>query len=210
MITCTDLAVLAGGQNCEACFTKYGGLPATRTSKHEVALRLVLAATSRAAARYRRAVVPLLSLSIDFYVRVFVRIVDSPLLSKYAAARTSLVYQCGQCDTWAAQALGSVKERPSVPLFTSAVVDAPHLCAVCNGRQRLCGPLWNGPLHDPAFASRVTSELRDNASRYGSYKKALSIAYAAEHELSDVMLSYQLPSMCNTLRLTTPSNVAFR
>jgi len=210
MITCTDLAVLAGGQNTEACFTKYGGLPAKRIAKHEVALRLVLAATARAAARYRRALQPLLSLSIDFYIRVFVRVLDSPLKSKYAASLNSLVYQCGRCETWATQALGTVEEREQVmPLFGSATVTASDTCVTCGGRQRVVGPLWNGPLHHQPFVSSVVQHLRDNETAYGSQKKALSLAYTAEQEL-DTMLSYQLAAMCQTLRVTMPSMNSFR
>jgi tRNA (guanine26-N2/guanine27-N2)-dimethyltransferase len=41
---------------------------------HEVALRLVLHSLATTAARYGRYITPLLSFSIDFYVRVFVRV----------------------------------------------------------------------------------------------------------------------------------------
>ena len=42
-----------------------------------MALRILLATIERAAARYKRYIVPCLSLSIDFYVRIFVRIYTS-------------------------------------------------------------------------------------------------------------------------------------
>ena len=48
------------------------------------ALRLLLHAISTSAARYGRCIVPVLSLSIDFYVRVFVRVYVSPALTKLA------------------------------------------------------------------------------------------------------------------------------
>jgi tRNA (guanine26-N2/guanine27-N2)-dimethyltransferase len=41
---------------------------------HEVALRLVVSSLAQAAARYGRYITPLLCLSIDFYVRLFVRV----------------------------------------------------------------------------------------------------------------------------------------
>lgn len=41
-------------------------------------LRLVLNAIATAASRYGRSITPLLSLSIDFYVRIFVRVRTSP------------------------------------------------------------------------------------------------------------------------------------
>lgn len=48
------------------------------------ALRLLLASASGIAARYGRYIVPVLSLSIDFYMRVFFRIYTSPLQVKQA------------------------------------------------------------------------------------------------------------------------------
>lgn len=49
------------------------------------ALRLVLHTVSTSAARYGRYVQPLLSLSIDFYVRLFIRIQIAPIEVKKAA-----------------------------------------------------------------------------------------------------------------------------
>jgi len=48
------------------------------------ALRLVLHALSTTAARYGRYITPLISLSIDFYVRVFIRIRTAPIEVKRA------------------------------------------------------------------------------------------------------------------------------
>lgn len=44
---------------------------------HEMALRILLASLEQHAARYKRYIVPVLSLSIDFYIRVFVRVYTS-------------------------------------------------------------------------------------------------------------------------------------
>ena len=46
------------------------------------ALRIVLACLESHANRYHRYTVPLLSCSVDFYVRVFVRVFTSPALVK--------------------------------------------------------------------------------------------------------------------------------
>lgn len=52
---------------------------------HEMALRLVLQQLQSSAGRYRRYIVPLVSCSIDFYLRVFVRVFTSPSQVKMAA-----------------------------------------------------------------------------------------------------------------------------
>jgi tRNA G26 N,N-dimethylase Trm1 len=55
------------------------------------ALRLVLHAISTSAARYGRYIHPVLSLSIDFYVRMFVRVHAAPIEVK-KAYRCVLLY----------------------------------------------------------------------------------------------------------------------
>lgn len=56
-------------------------------STHEHALRIVLAALERSAVRYQRHIVPLISLSMDFYVRLFVRVFTRP-----REAKSSMLY----------------------------------------------------------------------------------------------------------------------
>ena len=69
--------VLSGNQP-EACFAKYGSMPTHSKYLHENALRILLHALDTSAARYRRYIQPVLSCGIDFYVRVFVRVFESP------------------------------------------------------------------------------------------------------------------------------------
>ena len=95
-VTCTDLAVLAGSNYPEKAyvhsslsawiplnwlidrFSNYGGASVNAEYQHEVALRLVLNSLATTAAKYGRQIIPLLSLSIDFYVRLFVRVESKP------------------------------------------------------------------------------------------------------------------------------------
>jgi tRNA (guanine26-N2/guanine27-N2)-dimethyltransferase len=77
-VTCTDLAILSGSSHPETCFAKYGGTPVRAEFCHEMALRLVLHALQTSAARYKRVITPLASFSIDFYIRMFVRVHTSP------------------------------------------------------------------------------------------------------------------------------------
>ena len=73
LVTATDMAVLCGN-NGEACWSKYGSYPLHRPYCHEQALRILLGCINTHANRYKRYIVPLLSVSVDFYVRVFVRV----------------------------------------------------------------------------------------------------------------------------------------
>ena len=75
-VTATDMAVLAGNAP-ETCYTKYGAISLKSKGCHEMALRIMLQSIESNANRYGRYIVPLLSMSIDFYIRVFVRVYTS-------------------------------------------------------------------------------------------------------------------------------------
>ena len=76
LITATDMAVLCGN-NGEVCWTKYGSYPLRAKYCHEQALRILLTSINQAATRYKRHIVPMLSVSVDFYIRCFVRVYTS-------------------------------------------------------------------------------------------------------------------------------------
>src|SRR5579859_7237266 len=88
-VTCTDMSVLAGIGYPEKCFANYGGSPVKQEYTHEVAVRLVLNSIAMTAGKYGRAIEPLLCLSIDFYVRLFVRVIRSPNQVKHLARLNS-------------------------------------------------------------------------------------------------------------------------
>ncbi len=58
--------------------SKYGSVAIKSKACHEEALRIVLHTVEAAASRHKRAITPLLSVHMDFYVRVFVRVHISP------------------------------------------------------------------------------------------------------------------------------------
>lgn len=68
-VTATDMAVLCGNSG-EVCWTKYGSYPLHRPYCHEGAVRILLACLEAHANRHKRYIQPLLSVHMDFYVRV--------------------------------------------------------------------------------------------------------------------------------------------
>jgi tRNA (guanine26-N2/guanine27-N2)-dimethyltransferase len=91
-VTCTDMAVLCGAHS-ESCFSKYGSVAIKSKACHEEALRIVLHTVEAAASRHKRAITPLLSVHMDFYVRVFVRVHISPKDTKLSMSKTGMIYQ---------------------------------------------------------------------------------------------------------------------
>ena len=124
-VTCTDMAVLCGNHS-EACFGKYGAMPLRGKHCHEFALRLVLGCLQTHAARHRRYIVPVVSCSIDFYVRLFVRVYTSPQEVKKSASKLSHVYQCVGCESHWLQPIGKVVQRSATSVkFTPATFSVP-------------------------------------------------------------------------------------
>jgi len=105
-VTCTDAGVWASVGYPEKCFSLYGGTPIKGLHSHEGGLRLILHSIASAAAKHGMAIEPLLSLSIDYYARVFVRVSKSPAEVKFLAGKTMLVYSCDMgCGAWQTQYL---------------------------------------------------------------------------------------------------------
>lgn len=169
-------------------FANYGGVPVRVEYSHEMALRLVLHAISTSASRYGRYIVPLLSLSIDFYVRLFVRVyagqqeakraytcvlalLVGSSLTRSSCRNTGLVYACTWCGAPYPQPFGRVEERGNksgvgtFDVFHNAQGPPAGLsstCSECGGRFHVAGPMWLGPLHDRAFVGKVVQHVADS------------------------------------------------
>ncbi|KAH8927078.1 N2,N2-dimethylguanosine tRNA methyltransferase [Atractiella rhizophila] len=113
MVTATDMAVAASTNHHEKCYGNYGGLPTRKEWCHEAAIRMILNTLATSAARYGKTIRPLLSLSIDFYVRVFIRVSPSRQETKELASLTSLVYTCDHCHAHWLQPFGRTSLPPS-------------------------------------------------------------------------------------------------
>jgi len=165
-VTCTDAGVFASTGYLEKTYSQYGGLPLKGPHAHEGGLRLILNTIAVAAGRHGLAVEPLLSLSIDFYARVFVRVHKSPAEVKYLAGKTMIVYSCDAgCGAWSIQRLAQTRERTAkngdlFHKFTAALgPPASPDCEHCGFKTHLAGPMWGGPLHNPHFIQHILNML---------------------------------------------------
>ncbi|NXO73628.1 TRM1 dimethyltransferase, partial [Phainopepla nitens] len=111
-VTCTDMAVMAGN-SAETCYSKYGAVSLKGKFCHEMALRIILHSLDLRANCYQRFVVPLLSVSADFYVRVFVRVFTGQAKVKASASKQALVFHCVGCGSHHLQRLGRATSHGS-------------------------------------------------------------------------------------------------
>lgn len=190
-VTCTDSGVWASHGYPEKAYALYGGVPLKGFYSHEVGLRLVLHGLAATAARSGLAIEPLLSLSIDYYLRVFVRVRKSPATVKFLAGKTMIVYSCDQgCGAWETQLLVRNKKVPNAKgngvFYKHGLSQAPttdHVCKHCGTKTHLAGPMYGGPLHSPDFINRILAELPNAPTDiYGTIPRIQGMLHTALEE----------------------------
>lgn len=216
LVTCTDLSVLAGNGYPEKCFALYGGVNMVgHESTHESALRLVLNLLSQTAAKYKKTVEPLLSLSIDFYVRVFIKVRTAPIEVKRLQSNTMITYHCSQCGSYHNQPLGRITERENKrnPLKTQlkySVAQGPPVdqkCRFCQGTYHLAGPMYGGPLHNHEFIEEVLRINREEHGDeiYGTRKRIEGMVTLAKNEILDAPFYFRPNHVASILKLQVPA-----
>lgn len=210
VVTCTDLAVLAGDAHPEKCWSLYGGITLKQSDFcHEQALRMVINSIAVSAGRYGRAITPLLSLSIDFYVRLFIRVETRPVKVKLLMSNTMLTYQCSGCKTFTNQPMGVVKpgNKPDIFKFSNASPSADHSCAECGYTQHIGGPMYSGPLHDHKFIDQIleyADESENALTNYlGTIPRIKGMLHVAKEELT-VPHHWSIAKMTGILHCESP------
>jgi len=185
-VTCTDKAILCGNHS-EACFAKYGSMPLKGAACHELAVRIVLNSIATACHRYGRYMVPMLSMSIDFYVRVFVRVYTSPMLVKRQAAQCGMLLSCTGCQSFWPHAIGRVKVDGNSVKYSPGLLDAPLQagcrCPQCDSSIKMGGPFWLGKLHDKSFVARALARVQKDPSLWATSGRIIGSLTVAGEEL---------------------------
>lgn len=135
LVTATDAGILCGN-GADACFTKYGSVSLRTPCCHELALRILLQTLNTHANRYSKYVVPLLSLSIDFYFRLFVLVFESQLKAKESIANIGFFHVCSDCHSFYQQNYGKTIPTSGNCKFVFNTTQSFNMnkCENCNGR----------------------------------------------------------------------------
>ncbi|KAF2209505.1 hypothetical protein CERZMDRAFT_113843 [Cercospora zeae-maydis SCOH1-5] len=165
-VTCTDSGVFASTGYCEKTWSLYGGAPIKGPHMHEGGLRLIINSVATAAAKQGLAIEPLLSLSIDFYVRTFIRVRKSPADVKFLFGKTMDVLGCDHgCGAWTINMRGRNTKQSGKndniwwkhTIGQGPAVD--QLCEHCGSKRHIAGPMWAGPIHNAAFIEKLLEDL---------------------------------------------------
>jgi tRNA (guanine26-N2/guanine27-N2)-dimethyltransferase len=205
LVTCTDAGVLAGSGYPEKCFALYGGNNFGNSfvngeANHEAGIRLILGMISATAAKYKKSIEPVLSLSIDFYFRLFIRVKTSPIEVKRLSSKTMVVYGCNGCGHKIEQPLGRIS-GPSKFQYPKLVAGVSSECGFCEGTYTVAGPMWKGPIHDPKFIDRILSINHESDKQvYGTTERIKGMLTVAKSELSDVSFYFNLNHMSSVFK----------
>lgn len=203
-VTCTDSGVFASTGYCEKTFALYGGMPIKGSHMHEGGLRLIINSVATAAAKHGLDIEPLLSLSIDFYARVFIRVRKSAADVKFLAGKTMLVYGCDNgCGAWATQMIGrntrQIGKNDNI-WYKHTISQAPgvdRLCEHCNSKMHIAGPMWGGPIHNAAFVEKILADLTlADPEVYGTKSRIEGMLSTAleELEINNTVTTYTPPA----------------
>ncbi|MFH4982466.1 hypothetical protein AB6A40_009175 [Gnathostoma spinigerum] len=215
MITCTDMAVLCGNTP-ESCYNKYGSVSLRTKSCHEMALRILLRTVDSHANRYARYIEPLLSISIDFYIRVFVRVHTSAKIAKDSILKTSNIFVCSGCHTFSFQTLARKVTVDNSVKFTCSTANLPTLtdggkCTFCAQSVHIAGPIYSAPIHNFSFVKKLLERLKNNkeSTALKTQKRLIGVLSVVSEELPDVPLYYELDELCHVLKCPVPRLLAF-
>eukprot|EP00520_Triparma_pacifica_P018263 CAMPEP_0118635056 /NCGR_PEP_ID=MMETSP0785-20121206/1874_1 /TAXON_ID=91992 /ORGANISM="Bolidomonas pacifica, Strain CCMP 1866" /LENGTH=608 /DNA_ID=CAMNT_0006526067 /DNA_START=62 /DNA_END=1885 /DNA_ORIENTATION=+ len=214
-LTSTDMAVLSGN-HVDTCFSKYSAMSMHKSGYlHELALRIFLQSVESQANKYGKHIVPLASFGIDFYIRVFVRVYDSPAEVKKSSTKIGYVYQSTGCPSFHVVPTGTFTGKNYVPTVLNNIADSGGVCAETGRPFKVAGPVWIAPLHSQDFVSSCIKRVEDQEERKEPHaplpttKRLHGLLTTAFEELPDQPLYYLLPNLCSTLRCTVPPRPQF-
>ena len=211
-ITCTDMAAL-GGSHPETAYGRYGSLP-IQSAKYlqELAVRILLYSISVSAAKYGRTLRPILSVGMDFYVRVFVEVWNDKAGVQDLSLNIGNVYQSTRCPTFIVQPHGQMGGKKG-NVYQSRRL-SPGVCPETGAVFKVGGPLWLGPLHDKKVVTTALERLGNkkavttNASRLDiqllATRERLRGLLTSVSEEIETPLYYQLGDLCRALHCTSP------
>ena len=202
-VTSTDMITLCGN-NPDTCFYKYQSLPSKAKYCHEFALRILLYQLSATANKYQLCIEPLISLSVDFYVRVFVKVVSSAAQAKLSLSQSALVLQCSSCPNFEVQPLG----RDNSKRWSNNYWTAPGVCPHCNSSFIIQGPIYSGPLFNKPFVSQVL-ELAKEKKELKTREKIKGVLNSVTGEI-DSLLGWNIGNLCKFFKVPAISQKIFR
>lgn len=154
----------------------------------------------------------MLSLTVDFYIRLFIRVKESPSGCHQNLLKYASVFQCMSCESFYLQPLGRISENKKGPakVATPRVV-VPASCNACEGDFTIGGPIWQVPMHDIDFVERLLEAVNSKELELGTRKRIQGLLKGIidEKPVADNALCYDMVKMAKSIRIHNPSKKEF-
>ena len=201
-ITSTDGRYLSGAQP-DAAYALYGSMPISSPFSHEFGIRILLTLLMSTAARYKRAIEPLICFSANYFFRLFVRIRDKPSLSQQTSEQTSIVLYSPTTECFWLQKLGEVVKKGESFTVVPSTVSLQFTTDPYTGEPlKVCGPIYNGPLHNKEFIKKVLQKIPQMKFVH-TIPRMEAVLNTCLSEL-EFPFYYEISSMCNIIKSSTP------
>ena len=158
----------------------------------EVGLRILLYFVATRAHPLNRSIKPLLSLSFDHYVRLFVQIGYGKKSINQNLSNIGFIYWCPKCDWRSTSNLNPMKN------FTE--------CPNCDANIQYGGPLWLGKLHNQEFIDECETHAQEvSKDILPSQKKILKVLNITKYEDNFPIGYYDIHKLCDLMNISVSS-----
>jgi tRNA (guanine26-N2/guanine27-N2)-dimethyltransferase len=186
-LTATDMPVLVGIRH-QTCIKRYAAVPLKTDYAHELAVRILLGCAVREAAPLNIGLVPLLSFSIDHYVRLYCLAQEGDKDTWKAVSQLGFIIHCNQCG-----------ER----LIVKGLIPHALSCNQCKAEKaQVIGPLWIGKLGDEKFIKKMTQNLTKFS--LGEKRRISTLLSTLEEEVNGPPTYYDLHHLADKLNIPIP------
>jgi tRNA (guanine26-N2/guanine27-N2)-dimethyltransferase len=177
-VTATDTAPLCGA-HFDSGLRKYDCVPQNTDYHREMGLRVLISALTRVAARRDVGAVPILSHATRHYARTYLELTHKATAADAALEHLGFVSHCEDC-------LARDHEF-------GRIARPPETCPTCDSNRLLvAGPIWLGPIGDPAFVGEVAGRVDESM---GEAKKVNRLLETLQVEL-DQPTHYDQHRLC--------------
>jgi tRNA (guanine26-N2/guanine27-N2)-dimethyltransferase len=186
-LTATDMPVLVGIRQ-QTCIKRYAAVPLKTEYAHELAVRILLGCAVREAAPLNIGLLPLLSFSIDHYVRLYCLAQEGDKDAWKAVSQLGFIIHCNQCGH---------------RFIAEGLIPSTASCDQCRSEKpQLIGPLWIGKLGEAGFIKKMSQNLAHFS--LGEKRRISALLSTLEEEVNGPPTYYDLHQLADKLNIPIP------
>jgi tRNA (guanine26-N2/guanine27-N2)-dimethyltransferase len=187
--TATDMAPLCG-VHPNACIRKYSGKPLRTEYCHELAVRLLVGAIAKNAAKCDMGLEILFSHYADHYVRVYTQMKHGSKDADETLTKMGYILHCFKC-----------LHREN--LHEQLYANCSNICSECGSKLSVAGPLWLGRIIKKQFVEAMKFEADRRLFKLNRRIDLILSSGVLEADGSSTY--YDIDHLCDLLNVPVPS-----